>query len=49
MAEVIWTRRAQELKNRILLYGLVTFGETSAKKLDGLLTDTVSYYPTIHI
>jgi len=36
MAEVIWTRRAQELKNRILLYGLVTFGETSAKKLDGL-------------
>ena len=30
MAKVTWTRRAQEYKNKILLYGLMTFGETSA-------------------
>lgn len=36
MAKVTWTRRAQEHKNKILLYGLMTFGETSAKKLNSL-------------
>ena len=36
MAKVTWTRRAQEYKNKILLYGLMTFGETSAKKLNCL-------------
>ena len=36
MAEVIWTRRAQDIKNKILLYGIMTFGEASAKKLNCL-------------
>ena len=36
MAKVTWTRRAQEYKNKILLYGLMTFGETSAKRLNCL-------------
>lgn len=33
MAEVIWLHPAQSMKNEILLYGLLAFGENSVKKL----------------
>ena len=36
MAEVIWLRPALAIKNDILFYGLLTFGEDSAKKLNSI-------------
>lgn len=43
MAEVIWLHPAQSMKNEILLYGLLIFGENSVRKL----LSTFEKYDTI--
>lgn len=43
MAEVIWLHTAQSMKNEILLYGLLIFGENSVRKL----LSTFEKYDTI--
>ena len=34
MAQVIWTQEADEIRRNVLMYGYITFGERSTKKMN---------------